>query len=485
MFCRKCGKEIPDDSAFCGKCGEKVDISVFQSALKPTANTDTVDDKISVVKHDFISKDMKNNGNSSDNATSSDESENASGTFQQNNVKGGTVVLEDTSNPKKPPLRSLGVITTIIATVFLIWGGVVRGGSSRGFYNYPDYIYHMYGEYSWGIFLQTLGIALIGIYVSVCIIVMLYNKKLPDSIIIMVLTSLSCFIAAICNLTASDNEYIREVKTEAYRRGISITDDSDAIRLYYSDQKIFGTVFLIAGIVITVVFAISLVLYLFNKRNSEQPISEISDKKARTTRHILTVTKVAVSIMTVALMFIMRFNLREFDYTRINGRWYISHYYGSETALQIPAEHSGGEVGGIAQNAFESSDITSIRIPSNSRNSFDIRQNAFNNCPKLENITFSHNLYEVNVGAYAFKDCINLLEIEFGGKIYNLENGYKLSGIKKTNQPNQSRNPSQNDYLEKSDSKLAFEETQEAIMLQGFKCDKTAFTNCPRFTGVE
>lgn len=99
MFCRKCGKEIPDDSAFCGKCGEKVDISVFQSALKPTANTDTVDDKISVVKHDFISEDMKNNGNLSDNATSSDESENASGTLQQNNVKGGTVVLEATSNP--------------------------------------------------------------------------------------------------------------------------------------------------------------------------------------------------------------------------------------------------------------------------------------------------------------------------------------------------------------------------------------------------
>lgn len=34
MFCRKCGKQIPDDSAFCYKCGASVEVAPERSATE-------------------------------------------------------------------------------------------------------------------------------------------------------------------------------------------------------------------------------------------------------------------------------------------------------------------------------------------------------------------------------------------------------------------------------------------------------------------
>ncbi|GAB6269730.1 MAG: hypothetical protein STSR0002_24720 [Smithella sp.] len=54
MFCRKCGKELPDDSAFCDSCGSKVEIKETQPAIKsiqtPPPNGYFIDDTLTLYK---------------------------------------------------------------------------------------------------------------------------------------------------------------------------------------------------------------------------------------------------------------------------------------------------------------------------------------------------------------------------------------------------------------------------------------------------
>ena len=43
MFCRKCGKQIPDDSVFCPKCGEKVAVdSIVNNDTKVNATVEKI-----------------------------------------------------------------------------------------------------------------------------------------------------------------------------------------------------------------------------------------------------------------------------------------------------------------------------------------------------------------------------------------------------------------------------------------------------------
>ncbi|MFZ2399133.1 MAG: zinc ribbon domain-containing protein [Smithella sp.] len=54
MFCRKCGKEIPDDSLFCDSCGSKVEIKEIQPSTKsiqtPPPNGYFIDDTLTLYK---------------------------------------------------------------------------------------------------------------------------------------------------------------------------------------------------------------------------------------------------------------------------------------------------------------------------------------------------------------------------------------------------------------------------------------------------
>lgn len=515
MFCRKCRNWIPDDSAFCPKCGTAVIHNDGESTETPSGvdssqNTETLQefaketkDGVSQGNNEMISfpQNVKSGSSLLDREENCsfcrDNCENiANGLHseQGNHIDiipcetESKSVLGNTKIKTGHSLRNFGVCTAIVSVAFMIWGSCVCNGSSRGFYHHPDYIFHIYGEYAWGLFLQTLGIILIGSFAMVCIAVELKNKNLQHSIIGVSIADVFCFSAAIYNLNSDDletTEYIRKVKAEAYNRGTSITDKSDAIRHFYSDQAFFGRIFLILGIVISVVFAVSLAVYLTQKKNGKHLSGEVAYRSERNTRRVLVLTKLFVPTVIVSLMLIMYFNLRQFDYIQIGGKWYISHYYGSEAALSIPKQHFGSDVAGIAQNAFENSNITSITVSSISSHSFDIREKAFINCQQLEKIEFDSQIYTVNIGPNAFKDCVNLFEIEFHGRTYNSENGHKLSKINIPNQSRPSRIPSQNDDLPKADSWEAFEATQEASALQGFKCDKTAFTNCPKFTGIE
>ena len=40
MFCRKCGKVLPEDAAFCRFCGTKIEKTVQQEKAPPVTTTD-------------------------------------------------------------------------------------------------------------------------------------------------------------------------------------------------------------------------------------------------------------------------------------------------------------------------------------------------------------------------------------------------------------------------------------------------------------
>lgn len=495
MFCRKCGKEILDDSEFCFECGARVEIPVRQSVSNTVNPIVTENDKPSIprpistlkinVTNDkktdevslfFDSKEgcMKcskcgskvlspsitycpycgneTSSKKSDLSTNSTSAEalNETQTPIQPKVKGNSGEgietvgnnKENTRIRKKPSLWNLGVISSFVAIVFVIWGIWVCNGTERGFYHYPDFIYHMYGEYSWGIFLQILGISLIGIFVMICVVIQLYNRNLQDSIIVICLADISYFIAALYNFSNSeDSEYIRNIKTEAYQSGTSITDKSDAIRLYFSDQKIFGIVFLVIGIIITATFMISLTVYLIRKRNTK-PIS--AEKKEITTRRIFFLTKIFVSLTIGIVMVIMHFNLRQFEFERKNEKWFISKYYGSETILDLPIKHLGENIAGISESAFEGSKIILINISLEERNgNFRIEEKAFYNSQELESVNFTNNsIMELQhdaiiIGDRAFANCVNLVMISIkeskyssGISTYNLNNLSRSNVVK-------------------------------------------------------
>lgn len=42
MFCRKCGKQISDDSLFCRECGEKVDVEMKSTVIRSGINNGTI-----------------------------------------------------------------------------------------------------------------------------------------------------------------------------------------------------------------------------------------------------------------------------------------------------------------------------------------------------------------------------------------------------------------------------------------------------------
>lgn len=248
MFCRKCGKEILDDSEFCFECGARVEIPVKQSVsntrnpidtkntnpslprpistLKTSATNDKKSDESSLVFDDkegcmkctkcgskvlsssitycpycvnetsLIKSDISTNNISA-------EALNETQIHQKVKGKSGDSIettgsdKEKTRIRKKPSLWNLGVITSFVAILFIILGIWICTGTDRGFYHYPDFIYHMYGEYSWGILLQILGISVISIFVTICIVIQLYNRNLKNSIIVICLADIPYTISVI------------------------------------------------------------------------------------------------------------------------------------------------------------------------------------------------------------------------------------------------------------------------------------------------
>lgn len=491
MFCRKCGKEILDDGEFCFECGARVEIPVKQSVSKTVNPIVTGNDKpsiprpISTLKTNVTNDKKSDEGSlffdskegcmkcskcgskvlsstitycpycgnesspkkrdiSTNNATAEVLNETQNSIQQKVKENSGESIetvgnnKENTRIRKKPSLWSLGVISSFIAIVFVIWGIWVCNGTERGFYHYPDFIYHMYGEYSWGIFLQILGISLIGIFVMICVVIQLYNRNLQDSIIVICLADISYFIAALYNFSNSeDSEYIRNIKTEAYQSGTSITDKSDALRLYFSDQKIFGIAFLVIGIIITATFMISLTVYLVRKKNTK-PIDE---KKEITTRRIFFLTKIFVPLTIGIVMVIMHFNLRQFEFERKYGKWFVSKYYGSETIIDLPIKHLGENIAGISESAFEGSKIALVNISLDVGNgNFRIEEKAFYNSRELVSVNFTNKSITdlqynaIFIGDRAFANCENLVMISIKESKHSSDiSTYNLNNLSRSN----------------------------------------------------
>lgn len=474
LFCRKCGKDIPADSAFCPKCGERV-IPVMEESVITVQKNESVPlgiqervckcgfvltsryarwcpkcgTKVAVNENKLSESTVKTRAEESSETTEDiDETIlNEADTLQaeQSNLflteaENRSAAEISTAMPNHK-IHNLGMFTAISSVIFWIWGSFVCGGTSRG-YPHLNYTYHMYGEYAWGLFLQVLGIVMVGFSVIIWIIALLIRNNernvIKHVILVTSLAVASFFGASIgyfSDLGNREDIYANSVNANRLSNK-NIIDGDEAARLYHFDQRVFGEVFLIVGIGILIFSFITLIV-LFTKKNYKKDI--VTEQKI--SRHnvsgiFLVLLKFLMPTVVAATMLIMYFNTREFDFVLEGDKWYISHYYGSETELTLPREHFGGEVTGIAQNAFENSNITSLNIYASNDygNEFDIQREAFCNCNDLETICFGSKIRTVNIAEYAFKDCINLYEISYGGE---------------------------------------------------FNLDKTAFTNCPKFTDVD
>lgn len=95
----------------------------------------------------------------------------------------------------------------------------------------------------------------------------------------------------------------------------------------------------------------------------------------------------------------------DYDYdTMEDGTVEITHYFGSETTLNIPSTIDGEKVTSIGTFAFLTCDtLTSITIPSSVTS---IGEEAFSCCNKLTSITIPSSV--TSIGKDAFFDCRNL-----------------------------------------------------------------------------
>lgn len=218
-------------------------------------------------------------------------------------------------------------------------------------------------------------------------------------------------------------------------------------------------------------------------KQKDEVIAEQRQKVNRM-KTILTVSILGIFVIVAVILY---FSLRQYGYTYKDDGWYISHYYGSGGDIEIPEKFIFFNVVGVDEDAFKDSKIISVKIPSNSDGKFSIRANAFSGCSNMEKIVFDRNIHYINIGENAFKDCIDLTEVYAIEQVYNSKNSYKFRKAKNPNLDNNAQtNISESSVMDKAAAVSAqFNAIEEAEALKNIKCDKTAFTNCPRFTGVE
>ena len=95
-----------------------------------------------------------------------------------------------------------------------------------------------------------------------------------------------------------------------------------------------------------------------------------------------------------------------------SGKWIITGYNGTDTALSIPAGHKGRKVISIDANAFkDNTSIKSVIIP---QTITTIGASAFEGCTSLTTVTISDKV--TSIGTKAFKNCTKLSNMKIVNK---------------------------------------------------------------------
>ncbi len=205
-----------------------------------------------------------------------------------------------------------------------------------------------------------------------------------------------------------------------------------------------------------------------------------AERKSKKVRTVLTCSILGICVV---VPFILYFSLRQFGYTHKNDGWYISRYYGSDTDVTVPTSFLWQDVVGIAEKAFEGSNVESVMFSSNSNNAnFTVEERAFYNCKYLETVSFNSLIVKAEIYANAFENCTSLDTLEFCGRRFNSLSKMRESQSGKTNKIDY-------DSLSPEEAKKARQEASskiiEASSLSKFKFNKNAFTGCTKFNDVE
>ena len=97
-----------------------------------------------------------------------------------------------------------------------------------------------------------------------------------------------------------------------------------------------------------------------------------------------------------------------FSEYEINSSGVITNYLGSSKVVMIPSRIQGVTVTGIGANCFASKKITSVQIPATVKS---IGAAAFKDCKNLVNVIFADQSVNVEIGNSAFKGCSSLKKI--------------------------------------------------------------------------
>ena len=125
-----------------------------------------------------------------------------------------------------------------------------------------------------------------------------------------------------------------------------------------------------------------------------------------------------------------RVSENEEGYYEINSRGLITGYYGDLEDLDVPAKIKGKTVKGIATNGLkDNAKIKTITLPDTADK---IYTNAFSGCKNLEAISGNGI---VEIGASAFRDCVNLTDVDLPNLKIVGEYGFSGSGLTEVDFP--------------------------------------------------
>ena len=150
MFCRKCGNQIPNDSVFCPKCGERCSVEVEKENGDISTDFITVNLSKSVTRSDNTSSnDFKNNSNMTESSNSKDPMQKNYDLLRGNTTINSNQNYKSTNSNKESSASKTAVVTRVISIVSLILaiilGPMILGNmdSDNELYGVVNFFYYL------------------------------------------------------------------------------------------------------------------------------------------------------------------------------------------------------------------------------------------------------------------------------------------------------------------------------------------------------
>lgn len=310
-------------------------------------------------------------------------------------------------------LLFLGIIAIVGSAVLVIMTWYLNRGAD-GYYD-TDYYWHLTPDDKVAVALRVCAILLLTLFAAVCISAKIIIRKIASAGAVFGISAAICVIGILTNFCSNKGQEKFEIYYKELRLNLRITG-SDDYTLYVGDyfvyEDFFGYVFLFSLIALTVVFVISLIVFLvFTRWQKGKRVNTIKLKKIT---GVLMIVTACAAVCMIAAPIIGYLNTREFGYEKDGNSYYISAYYGKEKDLTILKTHNNKSISGIREGAFKDSELSTISILGEY---FTIEKNTFSNCKDLTEVVYV-GLGKLTIGEGAFKDCTNLNTIRFTNAPY-------------------------------------------------------------------